>query len=171
MKTDFSAYRLGETNELVPLDTADEHRLATQQMVEQCRRSVHIISRDLDPAVYDFPEFTEALTRALLEGRRMKVRVLVHDAQTIVRHGHRLLQVAARLSSFVEIRTPGPDHKDYNGGMFIGDVRGFVTRRTAERYIGEANFNDARDASLLLDEFEEMWAKSAVDVNLRKFVI
>lgn len=168
---DFNEFQLGKTDVLVPLETAEQHHLATLQMVQQCRRSVHIISRDLDAAVYDVPEFCGALMRVLLENRRMQVRILVHDAQTIVRQGHRLLDVAFKLSSVVQIRKPGPDHKDYDGAMFVGDGIGFVTRRTADRYIGQMNFNDRRDATLLLNEFEEMWAKSTVDPNLRKFVI
>ena len=168
---DYNEFQLGTTNILVPLDHVDQHRLATQHMVQQCRRSVHIISRDLDPAVYDLPEFTAALTQVLLENRRMKVRILVHDAQAIVRSGHRLLGTALKLSSFVEIRKPGPDHKDYNGAMFIGDAIGFITRRTSDRYVGQMNFNDRRETKVLLDEFEEMWAKSTADANLRKFVI
>jgi hypothetical protein len=71
----------------------------------------------------------------------------------------------------VEIRKPGPDHKDYNGGMFIGDSVGFITRRTSDRYVGQMNFNDRRDARVLLDEFDEMWAKSTLDANLRRFVV
>ena len=162
---------LGKTDVLVPLETMEQHRLATQQMVQQCRRSLHIISRDLDPAVYDLPEFCDALTRVLLENRRMQVRILVRDAQAIVRAGHRLLIVAFKLSSSVEMRKPGPDHKDYNGAMFVGDGIGFITRRSADRYIGQMNFNDQRESNLLLEEFGEMWAKSTVDSNLRNFVI
>ncbi len=168
---DYNEFQLGKTNVLVPLETMEQHRIATQQMVQQCRRSVHIISRDLDPAVYDLPEFTGALTRRLLEHRRMKVYILVHDANAIARAGHRLLGTAHNLSGFVEIRKPGPDHKDYDGGMFVGDGVGFITRRTSDRYVGQMNFNDPRDSKVLLDEFEEMWAKSTVDGNLRKFVI
>jgi hypothetical protein len=33
------------------------------------------------------------------------------------------------------------------------------------------NFNDRRDARVLLDEFDEMWAKSTLDANLRRFVV
>jgi hypothetical protein len=168
---DFRGFELGHTGVLVPLESADEHRLVTARMVEQCRRTVYIVSRDLDPAVYDVPEFCAPLMRALLESRRMKVRVLVHDAQTIVRHGHRLLDVAYKLSSFVDIRKPGPDHKDYSGGMFVADGKGYVTRRTSERYVGAANFNDPREATLLIEEFDEMWQKSSADPNLRRFRI
>ncbi|MBI1731620.1 MAG: hypothetical protein HYR49_02475 [Gammaproteobacteria bacterium] len=171
MTPDFTDHQLGQTNLLVPLETAEQHRLATIRMAQQCHRSVHIVSRNLDPAVYDVPEFCDALVRVLLESRRMKVRVLVHEAHSIVQSGHRMLAVALKLSSFVEIRKPGADHKDYNGGMFIADALGFVTRRTADRYTGEANFNDPREATLLVDEFEEMWAKSTLDSNLRRFVI
>lgn len=168
---DYSEYHLGTTNVPVQLEHVDQHRLATQHMVQQCHRTIHIISRDLDPAVYDLPEFCSALTQVLLEHRRMKVRILVHDGQTIVRNGHKLLAVAQRLSSFVEIRKPGPDHKDFNGGMFIGDGVGFITRRTSDRYVGQMNFNDRREARTLLDEFDEMWAKSTLDPNLRRFVV
>ncbi len=168
---DYNEFQLGKTNVLEPLEHVDQHRLATQQMVRQCRSSVHIISRDLDPAVYDLPEFTSALTQVLLENRRMKVRILVHDAHAIVRAGHRLLGMAFKLSGFVEIRKPGPDHKDYNGAMFVVDEIGFITRRTADRYTGQMNFNDRRESKFLLQEFEEMWGKSTADANLRNFVI
>lgn len=168
---DFSEFILGQTDVLVPLETSEEHRLATARMVQQCRRTVYIVSPNLDPAVYDVAEFCSTLMHVLLENRRMKVRVLVHDAQSLVRHSHRLLGVAGRLPSFVEIRKPGPDHKDYNGGMFIADGKGYVTRRTGERYVGQANFHDPREAALLIEEFEEMWQKSTVDADLRKFHI
>lgn len=168
---DFSGFELGRTDVVVPLETAEDHRLATAHMVSQCRRTVHIISRNLDPAVYDVPEFCGTLLRVLLENRRMKVLVLVHDALSLVRHGHRLLDVAFKLSSFVEIRKPGPDHKDYDGGLFVADGKGYVTRRTGERYVGQANFSDARESTLLIEEFHEMWQKSTVDPNLRKFHI
>lgn len=168
---DFGEFELGHTGVLVPLETVEQHRLATARMMTQCRRSVHIVSHDLDPAVYDVAAFCADLTRVLLESRRMKVQILVHDAQSLVRHGHRLLEVAFKLSSFIEIRKPGPDHKDYNGGMFVADGRGYVTRRTAERYVGQANFNDPREAALLIEEFDEMWQKSTPDPNLRQLRI
>lgn len=165
---DFGEFELGHTGVLVPLETAEEHCLATARMVAQCRRTVHIASRNLDPVVYDVPAFCATLTQVLVESRRMRVQILVHDAQSLARHGHRLLDVAFKLSSFIEMRKPGPDHKDYNGSMFVADGIGYVTRRTADRYIGQTNFNDAREAALLIAEFEEMWQKSTVDPNLRQ---
>jgi len=168
---EFNELQLGTTNVLVPLETAEQHCLATQHMVRQCRRSVHIVSRDLDPAVYDVTEFCNALKQVLLEHRRMKVRILVHDGQAIARSGHKLLAVATQLTGFVEMRKPGPDHKDYNGAMFVGDDCGYITRRTSDRYTGAMNFSDRREARTLLEEFEEIWNKSMPDANLRKMII
>ncbi len=168
---DFTEYQLGETDVLVPLEDREQHLLATQHMLQQCHRTVHIISRDLDPAIYAQPEFCDALTRIVLDNRRIQVRILVHEVQAIARGGHRLLEVANKLTGFIEMRKPGPDHKDYNGAMFVGDAIGFITRRTADRYLGKMNFNDQRESNLLINEFDEIWEKSIVDANLRKFVM
>ncbi|MNC92373.1 hypothetical protein D3C83_87830 [compost metagenome] len=79
--------------------------------------------------------------------------------------------MATQLSGFVEMRKPGPDHKDYNGAMFVGDDCGYITRRSSDRYIGSMNFNDRREARTLLEEFEEIWNKANPDANLRNVVI
>ena len=167
----FDNYQLGETDRLVEIDTAEEHREAIQRMAEQARRSVHIISRGLDPQIYDSQALCDALTGMVVEHRRVKILILVFDPDTIARRGHRLIDTAHGLSSFFDVRTPGPEFKQFNGGVFIADGAGFVQRQTASRYEGQVNFRDPRHAGILIKEFEEMWGKASIDSNLRRIRI
>lgn len=47
---------LGETAELFRVESSEELRRASLRMVEQCRRQLDLVSRHLDPAVYDSAE-------------------------------------------------------------------------------------------------------------------
>jgi hypothetical protein len=162
---------LGTTDEVVAISTMQHHREAVERMVRQSRHTVEIASRELDPAVFDTPELVDALTNLVLVNRRARVRVLVWDPQTIVRRGHRLLGLAANLSTFFEIRRAGYEHRDFNGALVIADAVGYVQRLSAERYEGTLNFNDRRQAKLLRQEFDGMWSKSTPDSNLRRMVL
>ena len=102
---------------------------------------------------------------------RCKVRIIVFDPGTIVTHGHRLLDYAGDLSSFVEIRKAGDEFREYNGALFIADDIAYVHRNHAERYEGLANFNDRREAHFLLKQFNRMWDTAVQDSNLRRMRI
>lgn len=167
----FQDYKLGETEEKVQIDTIAHHRLAATTMAQQARRQIEIISRDLAPAIYDNPEFIDALKQLVLGNKRARVRIITFDTQAIVARGHRLLETSAALTSFFELRRGGPDHKDHNGSLFVADVMGYIRRNNAERYEGELNFKDPRQSRILLAEFDEMWGKAVPDPNLRRFTI
>ena len=167
----FENHKLGETGEKIHIDTAEQHRLAVAKMAQQARVHIDVISRDLEPLVYDTVEFIEALKRLVLGNRRARVRIITFEPQAIVTRGHRLLELAGSLSSFFDLRRAGQEHKDYDGSLFIADALGYIKRSSAERYEGTLNFNDPRESRILLAEFEEMWGKAGPDPNFRKFMI
>lgn len=167
----FGHLELGKTGEVVPIDTVDHHRDAAVRMAQQVRTSLSIVSRLLDPPVYDTPEFAETLTQTILRNRHLKVRVLVWDPLAVVQRGHRLLELAGKLSSFIELRKPGIEHRDFNGSILLADDCGYLVRQSAERYEGSLNFNDRALSKSLLDAFEEMWAKGTPDPNLRRMIM
>lgn len=164
----FQDYRLGETNEMVPVNTSDDHRLASYMMANQAKRSLDIISRQLDPFVYDTEEFVEAIKRFILDNRHVRIRILVFEPQIIVRHGHRLLELGLNLTSFIEFRKPDNEFNSFNEGLFIADNTGYIHRKSAERYEGTLNFNDRRVSKILTDQFEDMWEKATPDPNLKR---
>jgi hypothetical protein len=167
----FAHLELGKTDEAVVIDTVDHHRAAAVRMVQQARFNVEIVSRLLDPPVYDTPEFVDAVTNLILARRQVRIRILVFDPLTIVQRGHRLVDLGGKLSTFIEFRKPGEEHLNFNGSLLMVDAKGYILRESAERYEGTVNFHDRTVSKNLLEAFEEMWARAGADPNLRRMIL
>ena len=167
----FQNYTLGLDGEEFRISDSDELRAASLAMARQCRRSLEIISRQLDPTVYDSQDFSEALRQLALESQYARIRILVLEPATLVSRGHRLLELAGRLSSFFELRVPGSEHQGLNEACLIADEIGAIHLPVADRYEGRGSFNDHRLAGELGKRFEEFWAKAQPDPNLRRLKI
>ncbi len=162
---------LGETAESFRIESSEELRRASLRMVEQCRRQLDLVSRHLDPAVYDSAEFQDALKRLALRGRRSQIRIVILDPQPLVSEGHRVLDLAQHLSSFVQLRTPAEEHRHFNEAFLIADSMGVIYRKLSDRFDGTVNFNDRSAALELRRRFEEIWDKAQPDPNFRRLVM
>jgi hypothetical protein len=153
--------------------TSRELSALSAQMVSQARRSVDIVSRFLEPAVYDTQNFVEAMQRLVVSGRgRAKVRILVLDPAALVSYGnHRVVDLCMKVSSYMEIRRPGPDHQDFNEAMLIVDGKAMIHRKLSDRYEGIANFHAPRRAEQLLERFEALWQQGEPDTNFRRLML
>ncbi len=164
----FDDYILAESNDLILVETREDNHLAAIQLAQQCIRNLEIISRKLDPAIYDTPDFVEALKQLALKSRHARIRILVFESEAIIHSGHRLIDLAQHLSSYIELRNPGIEYQAYNEALLIADETGYLHQDNAERYEGRVNFNGRRQSKLLLDRFEEMWDSATPDPNLRR---
>lgn len=167
----FNEYSLGGSGSELNLDTREDNRLATLEMIRQARLRVDIVSRDLDPAIYDQPALIDVFKNMILENRRARVRIIVFDAQALARRGHQLLKLAGDLSSFIEIRQGSREHEQYSEAMLVADECGYIHRLLWNRYEANANFNDRHQCKLLLNIFENMWDHATSSVYLRRLSI
>lgn len=165
---DFEHLVLKEYADAIEVDTSEACRLAAISMARQATRSLEVVSRDLDPAIYDDADFVEAVSRLCVSSPRVRVRMLVRDPASVVKHGHRLLPLAQRLSTFIDIRVPGREHAEYNPAFLLVDGAGVIYRTLADRYEATVSFNDPRTAQELGKLFEEMWQVASPDSNLRR---
>ncbi len=169
---DFSEYELGRSTEgAIQIKTREENAAACLEMVKQCQQKLAIISHDLDPFVYDQFELVEALRKLVTNNRYVEVRILVFEPEKIVRRGHKLIDLAGKISSFIEMRKPSVEYKKFNEAVLIADEVGYVFRENIERYKGKLNFNNRRESKYLLDVFNDMWDKAKPDPNLRRMHI
>jgi len=106
--------KLGESGTSIDITASEENRNLAVAMVAQGRLSLDIVSRNLDPSIYDRNDFIESVKQLALSHSRARVRILVRDVASIMTGGHRLLTLAGRLSSFIELRKLSPQHKDFN---------------------------------------------------------
>src|SRR3569623_653391 len=146
-------FNLDETSTPLSLETSEDNRAAALRLVQQARRSLDIYSRDLDKAIQG------------------AVRILVKDSSRAVKYGHRLIPLCQRLTSFIEIRRPPEEYRDYNEAFMVVDRLGYLHRKLADRYEGTAYFNAGHEARRLLIFFEEVWRASTSDPNLRRLYL
>lgn len=137
-------------------------------LASQARRSLDIVSRHLDPPLYDNEDFVEAVKRIALGHRAARIRLLIMDSRPLVAQGHRLLELALRLTTFIEVRTPARQHQDFNEALLVADNTGYVRRQFADRYDAEVDFAGRRRATALTDKLDEMWERGQRDANFRR---
>ncbi len=162
---------LGKSANLLEVESRDELAALSLEMVSQCRRHLDIVSRHLDPAIYDNDAFAEALKQLVLGSRRARVRLFIVDSRPLVHAGHRVIDVANRLSSFIELRAPAPQHKDFNEAFLVADKQGYIHRQFSDRFEGQADFADRRRAAGLSDAFDDMWERGTPDARFRRLHI
>jgi hypothetical protein len=167
----FENHTLGVNDEKIAIESSGDHRLAALRMAQQAKSNIAIISRELDPPVYNTPEFVEAVKQLVLANRHTHLRAMVFEPQIIMKYGHRLVDMMLDLTSFIEFRVPSYEYDDFDESLFVADETGYILRTSAERYEGHVNFNDKRSARILMKKFEEMWEKAKPDPNLKRVIL
>lgn len=161
-------YRLGETEELLELQSAVDNHAVALKLVQQARREVFIMSYDLDPQVYSQSDFVDALSAFARQSRQTTIRVLVQKSNKAVKQGHRLVPLAHRLSSSISLHNPGFDHRDFFEAFMVVDGIGYLKRQLADRFEGVASFKAPIEGRDLRALFTTMWEQSEPDPQLRR---
>ena len=165
---DLAALRLGEDARELRLSSRDDNRRVAAALVGQATRSLDILSRDLEAEIYDQPDFLEGARALALRSPHVRIRILLQDPARVVGEGHRLVELARRLSSFIEIKRPSHDYRDYNEAFLIADGTGLLHRRLADRFEGLASFKQPLRARELGNFFNEVWQRAAPHPELQR---
>ncbi|HEX7047171.1 MAG TPA: hypothetical protein VF275_06340 [Gammaproteobacteria bacterium] len=153
------------------LATVADNRDAALEIAQLARRQLSIFSRDLEPSVFDTPEFLDAVKNLALSGSKASVRILLIDATRATKDGHRLVELARRLSSYIEIRKPHRDYLDMSEAFMIADERGLLYRKLATRWEGIVDPHDPMQARDKLKLFNDIWQRSHSDPETRQLRI
>jgi len=141
-----------------------------QLLVELCRsaaRQIFILSPRLDNEVFDNAELVEALSALVRSSRQTRVRILISDSRGLVARGHRLLALARRLPSSVEIQKLA-EHPDWKGQtVIIRDRNGVLYKPGGSDHDGFYEPDSRASTQQHLELFEELWRHSAPDIELR----
>ncbi len=158
----FDEYRLGEQRELLRVTTREDCAALALAFARQAHGSLYLFTHDLDPELYNSAAFIDAARSVAGARNGGRIRILAYDIDRAVNRGHRLLDLARRLGSQVQIRqTP----RSYHHSFLVADETGVFDRRRADRYEATASFNDPGWASSLRRFFDEVWDQSGRSSN------
>lgn len=152
----------------VHFDGFEQRRELSAEFAARAVRELALFTPDLEPRVYDHGPFLDAFDRLAKNSPKTRIRVLVRDAQSAVRKGHRLIELARKFTSNVALHRPAPEHVDRGGAYLVVDDSAYVRATSAEGHVGLAAAHDPAGARALLREFDELWAMSETDAELRR---
>lgn len=164
-------FELGETGIQAPVGGIADNRMAALAMAQQAKRSLRIMTRDLDAPIYNTRDFTDAVTKLAARSRYSIILILIRDSSNVVANGHRIVELAYRLSSKIKLRKTCNEYQNYNEAFLIADDVGFIHRKIADRYEGIVNFKDSLQARSLAKFFDKVWEKSEPDPELRRLYL
>jgi hypothetical protein len=163
--------RLGESPGEVPLERREEFRTVAARLAAQADREISIFSHDLDAPVYDQAAFVEAVKALAIGSRMARVRILIRTNERLQREGHRLIELARRLPTKIEIRRVHKDYADCTEDFLVADEAGYVHRKRYTRHEGNADFHAPLQARQYRDFFNTVWDVSERDSELRRLYI
>ena len=137
------------------------------ELCSSAAREICILSPKLDHQVFDRPELVEAIGVLIRSSRQTRVRILVADSRALVTRGHRLLLLARRLPSSVQIQKQA-EHPQWKGEtIVICDRDGVLYKPGDSDHDGFYEPSSRASTQGHLELFQELWRHSAQDVELR----
>lgn len=153
------------------LSTLEEYRAAVSELATRAQRSLSIYTPNLEPLIYDQDCFLEPVKRLVLARGHARLRVLISDPARASREGNRFMQMARRLTSFIELRNVPPEFRNNPASFIVADDRAIAYRQQASRWDGIVEFDDQSVVRRHLAYFDEVWAVSLIQPEMRATAI
>lgn len=141
--------------------TREELIAVTQTLLSGARHSMCVLVRELHPVLLNDTACLVQLRRLAISGRGASLRMIAQDLSRAFREGTRLLQLAQRLSSVIEMRRPvEPADLNYRSAFMCVDTQGYLFRPVeSEMSASGSTYAPGRHAELMR-LFEEIWNRS-----------
>lgn len=144
-----------------------ECRAALLEALGQPRRSLLVLSQHLDHVLFDAADVVAAFSAFARTSPNATIRILISDSSAAVSRGHRLVELARRLDSRIEIRKVADDSPPGDGSFVAWDDQGFWLMPDYRDYLAARDLYDPVQASRLRDAFDQLWARAHADPELR----
>ena len=153
------------------LSNLEEYRAAVAEIATRARRTLSIYTPDLEPQIYDHDSFLEPVKRLVLARSHARLRVLISDPGRAVREGNRFMMMARRLTSYIDLRNVASEYRSNPCSFIIADDKAIVYRQQSTRWDGIVEFNDTSVVRRYLAYYDEVWACSLIQPQLRATAI
>ena len=118
------------------ISTKEEMRQAVVEIARTATRKVSIFTHDLDPGIYDDPDFLEVIKRLVLSQTYARIRVLIADPSRAIKNGNNFVHLGRRLNTYIEFRHVREDLRTHAESYCIADETALVYRLEASRWEG-----------------------------------
>lgn len=153
------------------ISTRDEMRQAAVEVAREATRKVSIFTHNLEPGIYDDPDFLEVIKRLVLSTTYSRIRVLIAEPSSAIKNGNNFVHLGRRLNSYIEFRHVREDLQTHSEAFCIADETALVYRLQASRWEGIADTYEPPVAKMYGRMFDEIWQASEVETEFRQLGI
>jgi phosphatidylserine/phosphatidylglycerophosphate/cardiolipin synthase-like enzyme len=160
-----------EASNPVRLEGLETIRSFVHERISGARRRLWILSPDLAPFIYDDPKLVDTISALARRSRHADVRILIQDSRSLPTGGHRLVDLALRMSSRIELRRQPPDEAALGEAMLLVDSGGFLHQPRADEAVAIAGAHLPPRVQTLEARFRTFWTHAIPDPELRRLKI
>lgn len=153
------------------ISTQEEMRRAVIDVAREARRRVSILTHDLEPGIYDDPDFLEVIKHLVLSQTYARIRVLIADPTRAIKNGNAFVQLGRRLNTYIEFRHVREDLRTHPEAFCMADETALVYRTNAARWEGIADTYEPGVCKTYGQTFDEIWQASEVELEFRQLGI
>ncbi len=153
------------------ISTQQEMREAVLEVARESKRRLSIYTHDLEPGIYDDPDFLEIIKHMVLSQTYSRIRVLIADPSRAIKNGNAFVQLGRRLNTYIEFRHVREDYRTHPESFCIADETAIAYRLNAERWEGMADTYEPAVCRYYSSIFDEIWQASEVTVEFRQLGI
>jgi hypothetical protein len=157
--------------DLFLLSSLQDFHTESLKLIQQSRRSIAILSHDLDPLLYGTSEFVQAISDFVRTSRYTQVQILVKNTKPLVETGNKLAKLHQRLSSKVMLRKLTIQPQNTDMGFMLCDTDMLLYKNDDANYKGFANFNAAAEVKRLRESFDYIWQYGEPEPELQQLHI
>lgn len=168
---ELNQYILGENDELINFDSRLDNRNIATALISQANVQIRILTPNLEHMIYDTPEITQLLSKLVIKNRHTIINVLVNDATQAISAGHRLIELSRKFTSSIHLHKTPVDMSGYETAFILIDDIGYLYKHHGNSHQGQACFNNMAKVRDLTKTFDEAWAISKPDPELRQLFI
>ncbi|GLQ48692.1 hypothetical protein ACFFJT_16925 [Dyella flava] len=152
------------------VDGREDMAAVRLQLLVATRYKLAIYLPALSPDILSSPTELAELRRIATSGRGAEIRIILGDPATALRAGHRLIDLAQRLPTALQIRTPADEdigETRNSSAWILNDGYGYLFLPNADRPEGRAALRDGPGQAPLLLEFERLWERALPATQLQ----
>jgi len=153
------------------ISSQEELRQAIIDVAAETTRKLSIFTHDLEPGIYDDPDFLDIIKRLCLSQAYARIRVLIADPTRAIKNGNNFVHLGRRLNTYIEFRHVREDLRTHAESFCIADETALVYRLQASRWEGIADTYEPAVAKLYGKMFDEIWQASDVEIEFRQLGI
>lgn len=142
-----------------------------RSMLSQAQKQIWVMSDTILSPVLSDETVRDSLLRLSKRNSKASIKILLEDDKVGAGHYNPTIELAQKLTSFIEIRAIPKGVKKNNELISCVDFTAGIFRKNSENYTGFAHYNNHLIAERLRNKFEQHWQFAKPSLQMRRLSI